>query len=98
MSRSITKNNKLYKNCTNFQNTKCDCKDGECKARDSFNRHHEQITEVEELQTPLKKFFKYMVENNYWIGNDLVNTYRDLIQEEKDLLRKLINNKNNIVQ
>jgi hypothetical protein len=94
MSRSITKNNKLYKKCPNFSNVSCDCKEDECKTRVAFNLHHQQITEVEDLQTPLKKFFKYMVENNYWIGNDLVNTYRDLVQEEKDLLKKLMNDNN----
>lgn len=34
--------------------------------------------------TPLEKFFNYMVENHYWIGNDLVEEYRRLREEEKE--------------
>jgi hypothetical protein len=30
--------NKLIKNCTNFPNTRCDCKENQCKMRDIYNR------------------------------------------------------------
>lgn len=33
--------------------------------------------------TKLEQFFDYMVKNNYWIGNDLVEEYRRLREEEK---------------
>ena len=86
MSRSISKDNKLYKNCPYFMNTKCDCKEGECKTREVFR---EETAKVEDLETPLKKFFQYMKENNYWIGNDLVDKYRDLLEEEKKFISRL---------
>ena len=33
--------------------------------------------------TQLEKFFNYMIENHYWIGNDLIEEYRRLREEEK---------------
>ena len=85
----IKVNSKLMNNCTYFPNTKCDCIKGTCKMRDLFNKEIEDTKIIEELETPLKKFFQYMKENNYWLGNDLINKYRELIQEEKKLLKKL---------
>jgi len=30
-----------------------------------------------------------MKENNYWLVNDLINKYRELVEDEKKLLKKL---------
>lgn len=81
--RTVSKNNKLYKRCTNFLNTMCDCKEGTCKNSEAFKKEIEQKEmHPNEIETPLKKFFDYMKENNYWIGNDLIEEYRRLREEE----------------
>lgn len=81
--RSIDKNNKLYNRCPYFQNITCDCQEGICKTKEAFKKQHKQEEiHPSEIETPLKKFFDYMKENNYWIGNDLVEEYRRLRQEE----------------
>ena len=36
--------------------------------------------------TPLQKFMDFMRENHYWIGNELVDKYWELIIEEKELI------------
>lgn len=38
IERVYQKNNKLIKNCTNFPNTRCDCKENQCKMQDIYNR------------------------------------------------------------
>jgi hypothetical protein len=38
--------------------------------------------------TPLQKFMEFMRENHYWIGNELVDKYWELIIEEKELIDK----------
>jgi|688.fasta_scaffold365097_5 hypothetical protein len=80
--RSIDKNNKLYTRCPYFLNITCDCEEGICKTRDVFKKQHQEEVHPSEIETPLKKFFDYMKKNNYWIGNDLVEEYRRLRQEE----------------
>jgi len=80
--KSIDKNNKLYNRCPYFLNIMCDCEEGICKTRDVFKKQHKEEVHPSDIETPLKKFFDYMKENNYWIGNDLVEEYRRLRQEE----------------
>lgn len=36
--------------------------------------------------TPLQKFMLFLRENNYWIGNEIVDIYWQLIIEEKDVI------------
>lgn len=40
------------------------------------------------MKTPIQKFIEHMRENSYWIGNDLVDKYWELIAEEKDIIDK----------
>jgi hypothetical protein len=38
--------------------------------------------------TPLQKFMEFMRENHYWIGNELVDKYWQLITDEKEMIDK----------
>lgn len=40
--------------------------------------------------TPLQNFMRYMRENNYWIGNDLVDYYWDMLKEEEDEIQNAV--------
>ena len=40
--------------------------------------------------TPLQNFMRYMRENKYWIGNDLVDYYWDMLKEEEDEIQNAV--------
>jgi len=37
------------------------------------------------MKTPLQELMHYMEQNQYFIGNDLLAKYEELLEEEKDL-------------
>ena len=36
------------------------------------------------MKTPVQELFEYMEQNQYFIGNDLLAKYNELIEKEKD--------------
>lgn len=38
------------------------------------------------MKTPLQELMKYMEQNQYFIGNDLLAKYKELIEKEKELI------------
>jgi hypothetical protein len=39
------------------------------------------------MKTPLQELMEYMEQNQYFIGNDLLAKYKELIEEEKELIK-----------
>ena len=39
------------------------------------------------MKTPLQQLMEYMEQNQYFIGNDLLAKYKELIEKEKELIR-----------
>ena len=37
------------------------------------------------MKTPLQQLMEYMEQNQYFIGNDLLAKYKELLEKEKDL-------------
>ena len=43
------------------------------------------------MKTPLQQLMEYMEQNQYFIGNDLLAKYKELIKEEKNNSKDLVN-------
>ena len=37
------------------------------------------------MKTPVQELFEYMEQNQYFIGNDLLAKYKELLEKEKDV-------------
>ena len=51
----------------------------------------EPIEEPIGMKTPIQEFFEFMHQNQYFIGNDLLAKYKELLEKEKEVIAKAYN-------
>jgi len=49
-------------------------------------RNAKDIEEPIKMKTPMQEFFEFMHQNQYFIGNDLLAKYKELLEKEKEVM------------
>lgn len=50
------------------------------------------------MKTPIQEFYEFMEQHQYFIGNDLYEKYKELLEKEKDVICNFSYNYNGYIE